>query len=43
VAAIVIPAFNPRYAFAEPRMPVITRPINTARKVNSFISMESGT
>ena len=28
---------------AEPRIPVITSPINKARRVNSFISMVSGT
>ena len=43
VAAIVIPAFRPRYALAEPRIAVITSPISRARRVNSFISMVSGT
>ena len=43
VAAIVMPALSPRYALAEPRIAVITRPIRRARKVNSFISIVSGT
>ena len=40
---MVIPALNPRYAFADPKIAVITNPISKARKVNSFISMVSGT
>src|SRR4029077_20793050 len=43
VAAIVIPARSPRYALAAPRTIVIRSPSNTARRVNSFISMPSGT
>ncbi len=39
VAAIVMPAFKPRYAFAAPRMTDMTSPISTARIVNSFISV----
>ena len=43
VAAIVMPACNPKYAFAAPRMTVITSPNNSARSVNSRICMLCGT
>ena len=34
---------NPRYAFAAPRITVMTSPSTTARRVNSFIFMSGGT
>src|ERR1700693_5107538 len=40
---MVIPARNPRYALAAPRTIVMRSPSCTARRVNSFISMCSGT
>src|SRR5271156_6174856 len=43
VAAIVMPARSPRYALAAPRTMVIKSPSRTARSVNSFISILSGT
>ena len=43
VAAMVIPALRPRYALAAPSTPVISRPSRTARKVNSRMSVFSGT
>ena len=38
VAAIVCPAFRPRYALAAPSTTVMTRPRTTVPIVNSFIS-----
>ena len=43
VAAMVIPARSPKYAFAAPRTTVIQRPSNTARSVSSRICRCSGT
>src|SRR5580700_8468144 len=43
VAAMVMPARRPKYALAAPRTIVIRSPSSTARRVNSFISMCSGT
>ena len=43
VAAIVIPAFNPRYAFAAPRITDITSPMINARTVNSAIFVSGET
>ena len=43
VAAIVMPARNPKYALAAPSTTVNTSPIKTARSVNSVISIVSGT
>ena len=43
VAAIVIPARSPRYAFAAPRITVMTRPRMTARSVISARFVFSGT
>ncbi len=43
VAAMVWPAFRPRYAFAAPSTTHNTRPIKTARSVNSFMLTFSGT
>src|ERR1700680_184780 len=43
VAAIVIPARRPRYAFAAPKITVITNPNSNARRVNSRISKFAGT
>src|ERR1700684_2838188 len=40
---MVWPAFNPRYAFAAPSTTQSTNPRNTARTVNSFMLMFSGT
>jgi hypothetical protein len=43
VAAIVMPAFNPRYAFAAPRTTHMTSPIKSARTENSVIEVSAGT
>ena len=43
VAAIVWPAFSPRYAFAAPSTTHITSPSIVARTVNSFICTPGGT
>src|SRR5205085_5176586 len=43
VAAIVIPARNPKYALAAPRTTVSASTNKTARQVNSFIAIVSGT
>ena len=43
VAAMVIPARNPKYALAAPRTIVIKSPSRIAGRVNSLICMFSGT